>query len=90
MQKSLVSSEGFVDGVDAILIELALLIATRLFGFAPPQIRIDDVLIVSDGRAPLIFALLSMVRSIPCGFERLRAHRRVPDVLIVMPFCAWA
>ena len=45
---------------------------------------------VSDGHAPLIFALRSVVRSIPCGFERLRAHRGVPDVLIVMPFCACA
>jgi hypothetical protein len=36
------------------------------------------------------FALRSVVRSIPGGFERLRAHRGVPDVLIVMPFCACA
>ncbi len=47
-------------------------------------------IIVSDGHAPLIFALRSVVRSNPGGFERLRAHRGVPDVLIVMPFCACA
>ena len=45
---------------------------------------------VSDGHAPLIFAFRPVVRSSSGGFERLRAHRGVPDVLIVMPFCACA
>jgi hypothetical protein len=45
---------------------------------------------VSDIHAPLIFAFRAVVRSSSGGFERLRAHRGVPDVLIVMPFCACA
>ena len=56
---------------------------------------VDQVVIGCGGdviarHALLIFAFRPVVRSSSGGFERLRAHRGIPDGLIVMPFCACA